>query len=795
MNPFRVHRARGSAVACAALVALVLSMLSSSLIGGGIFSSGDNVLVWPPFSAERPAGWVRPSNTELTDPVQGFVPDLLLTRADLSAGVLPLWNPFVAGGHPLLASQVHAPLFPLTWLAFLLPFWSSLAWIAAAKLLLSAAGAFLFCRELRLRRGPSLLAAITYAFCTYYVVWLEHPQTNVWAMLPWMFLATRRICTRGGLGATALLGAASGLAWLGGHPESAAFELAAAAVYGAFELVAEHRSGASIRSRAWLLVAGLGLGVGMSAIVNVPLFELLHQSGKTNRGTPAYPFSAGWAYFFPELWGNPSKLFIGHGPLNYTERTAYIGALPLLLALGSIGRSRPREQWFFVGLVVVSLATVFDTPLWAGGVRDLPGGMVAQLGRLLILVSFAGAVLAAYGLQRWLEGSPARRRRMLAIMTAAAVAPALVWLVRHLGLLSHLGPALGQLPAVHYSETSADVVALASVWRWVLLCAIGLGGLALLRGRRSPVLAVALVVVLTGGDLVALDRGYHGTVPRAEADPPVPTAVRYLQAHEGDTRMLASDTQMPANLPERYGLRDARIAIDIPYPKRYAELWSGLHGIGGDQGFYLASAPDAQKLADMFAVRYVLLDQGSPVPPWLHRVFSADGSVVAVNRSAFPRAWVAYGWRRSGSPRAALATTLQSGAGTLLSRPVIEGGVAAPPTGATPAPTPATLTTDGNETVTVRADAVRPGYLILDDSAYPGWKATLDGRPVPWRPANENFRAVAIPAGRHVISFRYDPGSFVLGAIVSALSALALLVLAVGGAAWARRRRRAVSAA
>ena len=68
-------------------------------------------------------------------------------------------------------------------------------------------GAYLFARELALRADPSLLAGISFAFGMFFVVWLEHPQTNVWLCLPWMFLATRRVCARGSLGATALLGA------------------------------------------------------------------------------------------------------------------------------------------------------------------------------------------------------------------------------------------------------------------------------------------------------------------------------------------------------------------------------------------------------------------------------------------------------------------------------------------------------------------------------------------------------------------------------------------------------------
>jgi hypothetical protein len=741
--------------------------------------------------------------------VLGFIPDLLQTRSDISHGVMPVWNPDAGAGRPLFASAVHAPLFPLTWLAFILPFWASLGWIAAGKLLLSALGTYLFCRELSLRRGPALLAGISFAFSSYYFVWLEHPQTNVWAMLPWMFFAARRICTRASVGSVALLGGAGGLAWLGGHPESAAFLYAATAAYAAFELLAERTRGPRAEDvarrplgprwarplgrRAGLTVAGLALGVGVAAIVAVPLVELLHQSGKTNRGGAGAPFQIGWSVVFPELWGNPSKAFSA-GPLDYEERTFYIGALPVLFAFGTFGRRRPREQWFFVVMAAILLATIFNTPVWANAVRHLPGGMVAALGRLFIIVTFAGAVLAAYGLQRWLTAGSPERRQMLLIMALVAVIPVLAWIPRHPDLLSALWTAMGQLPAVHPSQTNEHVIALASVWRWVVICGIGLGGLALVGRRRSGSLAVALVVLLTGADLVALDLGFHGSIPQSQANPPVPASIRYLQAHQGDGRVTASTSALPANLGERYGLHDPRVGVDIPFPLRYKLLWTGLGQIGGDQEFFVSGTADAHKVADLFGVRYVLLPLGEPMPPWLQPVYKDAGGAIGYNPTALPRAWVAYDWHDSSGRLAALSATVDSTTFAALRRPVIEGAPRPPATSigaAPPAVTPARVIDDGPNTVTIDAVARRSGYLILDDSAYPGWQASLDGHSVRWLPANENFRAVAIPQGRHVVTFRYRPTSVLGGAIVTLLSILALVAIAVWSALWPSRNRSA----
>ena len=65
-------------------------------------------------------------------------------RGTLRSGDLPLWNPNIEAGRPLLASQQLAPFYPLNLLADVLPFWQALGVIAVAKLVLAAFGTDLF---------------------------------------------------------------------------------------------------------------------------------------------------------------------------------------------------------------------------------------------------------------------------------------------------------------------------------------------------------------------------------------------------------------------------------------------------------------------------------------------------------------------------------------------------------------------------------------------------------------------------------------------------------------------------
>jgi hypothetical protein len=86
------------------------------------------------------------------------------------------------------------------------------------------------------------------------------------------------------------------------------------------------------------------------------------------------------------------------------------------------------------------------------------------------------------------------------------------------------------------------------------------------------------------------------------------------------------------------------------------------------------------------------------------------------------------------------------------------------------------------EIVVVEVDTDRDGYLILTDTFYPGWNATVDGKAVPIIRVEPCFRAVRVEAGQHRVEFSYQPLSLRFGMVLSGISLLiALLVLVRGG--------------
>ncbi len=153
---------------------------------------------------------------------------------------------------------------------------------------------------------------------------------------------------------------------------------------------------------------------------------------------------------------------------------------------------------------------------------------------------------------------------------------------------------------------------------------------------------------------------------------------------------------------------------------------------------------------------------------------------------ALPRAR-AVGRARALEGERALAALLEPGfdpaAEVVLSGPGAEGAAAA----VRPGPSDVRIAELRAERVRLEAELAEPGVVVLADAYDPGWRARVDGRDAEVMRANVAFRAVAVPAGRHVVEMRYRPRSVALGLSLSAAGLLALTALAF----VSRRRRQA----
>ncbi|MFM7584874.1 MAG: YfhO family protein, partial [Caldilinea sp.] len=93
------------------------------------------------------------------------------------------------------------------------------------------------------------------------------------------------------------------------------------------------------------------------------------------------------------------------------------------------------------------------------------------------------------------------------------------------------------------------------------------------------------------------------------------------------------------------------------------------------------------------------------------------------------------------------------------------------------------------ERVQIRTQSAAPALLVLSDSFYPGWSATVDGFPAQIKATNVQFRGVVVPAGEHTVTFTFLPTGWQLGVVLAALGGGLLLALASLGCMLARKVR------
>jgi hypothetical protein len=289
------------------------------------------------------------------------------------------------------------------------------------------------------------------------------------------------------------------------------------------------------------------------------------------------------------------------------------------------------------------------------------------------------------------------------------------------------------------------------------------------------------VLLLTVADLWRVDARpahYHPKTEAAEAFRPSP-AVEFLKRDTEPYRILPLTGGGVQNNLYAY----FRIPSILGYHPAKLKIYQDLIDEQGTVGILKSLNQGNFNVVNMLNMKYVVADQEINVPP-LEPVFR-EGPYVMVNRAVLPRAWFVDRARVVADPKQHLAAV-----GNPSWDPHAEALLFEDPGSLDPG-TGGTARITRYEPRRVEAEVTSPGnsLLVLSEVHYaPGWKAWLDGAPVPMLRANYVLRAVRVPPGTHTLRMFYDAPTFHYGALVSlGTYALVLIGLAVS---FLRGRRR-----
>ena len=563
---------------------------------------------------------------------------------------------------------------------------------------------------------------------------------------------------------------------------------------------------AGLRTAVSQIVLGVCFGVCLSAPQWAPTYEL---AGLCSRSAAKYQGLNGLsvvellAIVAPKLFGHPidgnmvSPALFGRSYL--TMNTPFIGAFALgFIGLGTLHPRRGVALFFaMIGAGVIGFMLSLKIDLTHRILAALMPVDTLDHHRLLAVVALCGSALVGLGIDG-LAGrhpAPARRRDV-----AAAVAGLLVVMAIAVAAIAlRADVAFGSPGVVAYLRNLQRGRGL-----WVLAPQV-LGSLVLLaagsalacswlwrpRSRALPLSAVVCIV----GELLYFAWPYNPYVSRERVYPTTP-AIEFLQAEAAGSRILGVEPPdahpwkgdvLPPSAGMCYDISDVR-GKEGMYPWSTRRFMETLRRRRGVQFVALVHFTHADsRIFDLLGARYVVSHR--PLArAHLRSVFERE-LYIYENERCMPRTFtcpraivfesdddlLAHMHQDSFDPRQAV----------LLASPP---SLAFEPGGK---PAEVSIVDDGPNRVALSVDAPSDCYLVLADTYFPGWRATIDGERAVVQSAYYLLRCVSVPKGKHEVVFDYWPVSFQAG-LALCLAALAAAMLAGLLAAIRRHRQQPV---
>jgi hypothetical protein len=540
----------------------------------------------------------------------------VFTRAVLSDGHLPFWNPYHFAGTPHLADPQTTVLYPPALVLRWLPVPAFLGWMIALHLWIAGAGTLFAARVLRLGWMTASASAVAVMLGGSVPGWIHNGHllllySAAWA--PWALglavvsVRSGRVIPDGRLVAVLVL------QFMSGYLQGSLYLAVALAFYYAFSVAwPEH---AATTLRRWTPVAQLGvlamLSACAAAFLLLPALTLTAASGRSAGLTYREAVEGGW-----KIEDFATLLFPFYGVVNgpthrsLGDHLAYVGwMLTAFAPFAFFHRDRLRISVFLGLLAAGACALALGD---AGGLFRLQYELMPGLrvpGRVLFLATVSLALLGGIGLEAFLALATERPGRLLlpVLINCAGIAGAAA-IILISSQTTPMGPGWPRMPIM----LAAAVLTVMSM--------------AMLKWRRLALVVALLAVVF---DVTSLTAPALNTVPlepdasiRQSIGPPAGGRAISLCEHRISAREFLQNRQ-----PTLDGLPGLHLRhyADWAFVARSGDVppLGGLYHQVGSEG----ESPARRDMIDMANVTRIVT-----CPP------DSDGLVIQRNDQAWSRA-------------------------------------------------------------------------------------------------------------------------------------------------------------
>ncbi len=661
----------------------------------------------------------------------------------LRRGSLPTWTPLIGNGYPL-DGEVMGTYYPITFLLFRL-FDTPLAYnlLIVISMLIFGAGMYIWVRGLGISPLPSLLPSIILPISGIVIPRLEHIMIiQSLSLLPWIMIITHQLIRKADRKTVLLLGIIIGLQILAAFPQVTFITLLLSSSYYLLSLWRH----AHVWKRLLLYGCSLLLSFGIGAIQLFPSFELSRNSTISNGFDPtaasyfAFPPKHLITFIDPYALGDPRQgtypSFVKFGGSIFWENSSFVGIAPLLL----------------FGMTLIALIRGSFDP---------------------------------------------KQRRSISIM---------LWILGIAFLLM-----LGYHSPLHiiYSFWPFSNFRTPSRFLWVFVFALltisAYGAHALWhskKNRRLVRIVLILTVIANTIHVAWVWRDYHAVVPVSQWHKP-PDAISYIKTNSrvytygfAHSYFKEYTTNGYLSLSQYDFYRNllapnSNVIWNVPHTNSYAGLDLRRSSIMDDLLTKSISVDDSLTIATVSAIGTKLIDMNSvgtiittvPFVP-IHTLkkvkeLSRNNETITIydNPDVLPRVYLSRDTRIAKSLREANealeADDFTPGTSILVEEQLPLGSESENQE-------TATIINESATRIRIATSSMKtPTMLVLADTYYPEWRATIDGAYTRIYPVNINQRGVIVPPGDHTVEFGYNSEYYRRGRSIGVASIIIILFLMV----------------
>ncbi len=698
---------------------------------------------------------------------------------------LPLWNPYSFSGTPLLANWQSAPFYPLNLL--LLLFGDNLGWtlLAVSQPFLALIFTYLFLKRIGIKSISSLTGAVIFAFSGFMTTYLQYNTTgHILLWLPLLLYLFETFITTRRSWSLILIPFVSAFISLGGFFQPALYVYLLATSYLLWKFVTIKQS----KSAIYILIIFFLLGLGLAGIQLLPVAELLNRSIRqldhniVEYGYGLLPLKNITTLFAPDFFGNPVT-YNFWGFLQYQETAGYFGIVTFILIFAFIFRQYRHPLYYYLLVwFLVSLTLAYDNPLSRLiYTSQFPLLSTGYASRWYMVTGITAALMAAIGLDS-LNRRLLFKYCLMALLLSIQVT-AFAYASRY--LFTH---SLARLsPDIVASLTTISVAFRNSL---LPLAFMGCLTLACLIFKNIRILSF-VVLLLVSADLVRFTTKFTSFSPAHLSSDQMPV-IQFLKQNLGYYRLeKEAGPLMPSNTWTNFRFSSPS-GYDPLIDKNYA-TWYRVYNQNPldstNYTRYLEWVNYNSPFLDLASVKYILTlkrdkdgifsSSGDrfyynfPVKKF-NRVFEDETVVVFENPTVMSRVSLFDQFDVQSDNK--MAFQILSNGFDFHNRLVINATPSASTFKKSPTDQANIVHFEPNQVI-ITTNTQHSTLLLLTDTDYPGWLATIDNQPTKIYTADGVYRAIELPAGQHEVKFMYQPKSFQLGLLVTFSSLVTTLAL------------------